>query len=92
MRQISVTIAAACFIVGTVGFGVFFVQVACIVINMPSLDNFLAQAGPIQKWGWYSFVLYVAGFLILFLTSKPDKRPSDKPGAAPHPPRDVDTG
>ena len=92
MRQFSVRIALACFIVGTVCFGVFFVQVACIVIHMPSVDKVLAQAGSIQKWGWYFFGLYVAGFLILFLTSKPERPPSNEPGASPDPAHDVDTG
>ena len=92
MRRLSTWIAAACLTVGTVCFGVFFVQAAWFVIHMPSVDEGLAKVGSIQRWGWCSLGLYVAGFVILFLAPKPDERPSAEPGAPPDSTRDVGSG
>jgi hypothetical protein len=90
--RLSVWIAAACLTVGTVCFGIFFVQAAYFVIHMPSVDKCLAQVGSIQRWGWYFLGLYVAGFVILFLAPEPDELPSAEPGAAPDPARDAGSG
>jgi hypothetical protein len=88
MRRILVGIAAACLTVGTVCFGAFFVQVARFMIDMPGLDmeKDLGKAAPIQRWGWYFFGLYVAGFVILFLLPDRGGTSSAGPGAAPDPP------
>lgn len=67
MRRLSVGVAFVCLTLGTLCFGIFFVQAAGIVIHMPSVDEALAQIGIIQRWGWYCLSLYVAGSAILFL-------------------------
>ncbi len=67
MRRLSVGVAFVCLTVGTLCFGIFFVQAAGIVIHMPSVDEALAQIRSIQSWGWYFLSLYVAGFALLFL-------------------------
>ena len=67
MRRLSVGIAFVCLTVGTLCFGIFFVQAAWFVIQMPSVDEALVQIGSIQRWGWYFLSLCVAGSAILFL-------------------------
>ena len=67
MRRMSVGIALVCLTMGTLCFGVFFVQAAWFVIHMPGVDEGLAQIRSVQSWGWCFLGLYVAGSTILFL-------------------------
>jgi hypothetical protein len=83
VRRLFVGIAATCLTVGTVCFGIFFVQAAWFVIHMPSLKEALAQAGSIQRWGRYFLGFYVAGFVILLLASERDERSIAEPHGAP---------
>ena len=67
MRRISVGIALVCLTVGTLCFGVFFVQAAWFVMHMTSVDEGLAQIRSVQNWGWCFIGLYGAAFAVLFL-------------------------
>ena len=81
MRQILVYTAAACFTLGTICFGVFFVQVGRIVIDMPSVDVGLPLVAAIQAWGWRFVGLYVAGTVLLLFVREPRKPSKVDPDA-----------
>ena len=67
MRLIFPGLAAVCFVLGTVCFGICFVRVAWFVTHPPSVEEGLREVTAIQSWGWWFLGFCVTGFVILVM-------------------------
>ena len=67
MHRLFLGLSLACFVTGTVCFGVFIARTACLIVQMPSFDvEQLRHVARTQAWGWCFLGLYSVGVVILF--------------------------
>ena len=67
MHRLFRGLSLACFVTGSLCFGVFFARAACLIVQMPSFDveQGLRHVARIQAWGWCFLGLYSVGGVIL---------------------------
>ena len=68
MHRLFLGLSLACFVTGSVCFGVFFVRTACLIVQMPSFDfeQVFRHVARTRTWGWWSLGLYSVGVVILW--------------------------